>query len=349
MTEQPSSLEELRRAGPPEAGKPGPSRKAIVGWGVGMFLVLGLAWFVGGVVVPVRRTADVLRERDAARSITREQTAAFLDRLGGPGPARKRLELYLRLPPGVARHRRQAVLLLRDCGLSAHSPREQMEQAPIVLTSGERRELAALWEKMNKLPPREYEQTVLPAWKKYGDKAFLFALERLKGDNLYTWRKDPCRIDVHLRTRDIPNRTHRPVMQLLKAEIDSPYYIAAVMAFFPLPLTYEQCRVLMEFSDDKRVADPGHPRAMGPPYRLCDYAVYGVVNDLGLNEEYSQYDVQGDYEEKDREIQAFKRWWEANRAVVEKKLGELGPGIRYVPDGMFKGLPPGTDAEKPER
>ncbi len=330
-------------------GKPGPSRKAIIGWTVAMLAVAGLAWFVGAVVVPVRRTADVLRERDAARSITREQTAAFLDRLGGPDLARRRLEFYLCLPPWVARHRRQAVLLLRDCGRSAQSPKEQIEQPPIVLTPEERRELAALWEKMNKLPPREYEETVLPAWKKYGDKAFLFALEKLKGPNLYTWRKDPCRIDVYLRTRDIPNRTHRPVMQLLKAEIDSPYYIGAVMAFFPLPLTYEECRVRMEtFSDDKRVAEPGHPRAMGPPNRVCDYAVYGVVSDLELHEEYGQYESRS-YQERDREIQAFKRWWKTNKAVVEKKLGGMGPGIKYVPDGTFKSLPPGTAAEKPER
>jgi hypothetical protein len=99
------------------ATKPGPSRKAIIGWTVAMFVVLGLTWFVCAVVLPLRKTHAVLSRgrRLAKRNILWNHVRA-LNELGGDDAAVPLLDLYLRCPRRMAPCRREAMQLLRYCG-----------------------------------------------------------------------------------------------------------------------------------------------------------------------------------------------------------------------------------------
>jgi HEAT repeat protein len=79
-----------------QAAKPGPSRKAIIGWTLTMLAVLALAWFAGAVVVPYFQARSVVHEPHLL-------SASELRRLGPPRQAVRKLSVYLgisRLFPG---------------------------------------------------------------------------------------------------------------------------------------------------------------------------------------------------------------------------------------------------------
>ncbi len=81
----------------------------------GILLALGLAWFVGAVVVPVWKTRKVLGECDSS-ALTNEEAIV---KLGGKEQALRRLSLYLDMPDWVAPRRHGAVVLLGKCGEQA--------------------------------------------------------------------------------------------------------------------------------------------------------------------------------------------------------------------------------------
>lgn len=107
-------------------------------WTAGILLVLGLAWFIGAVVVPVWQVRPVLEEMwdgahshavsfqvtgepltdyGAAQALSGETEAAdrALVRLGGQDRAVGKLRLYLRLPSSLAPHKNMAVIVLGQC------------------------------------------------------------------------------------------------------------------------------------------------------------------------------------------------------------------------------------------
>jgi HEAT repeats len=105
--------------------KPGPSRKAIIGWTAGMLAVLGMAWFVGTVVVPVWQTHRVLSKQWPAL-LTAEKSPwgktrwelgekEAISLLGGRDQAVPRLLLYARMPRRIAPYRVEALFLLFRC------------------------------------------------------------------------------------------------------------------------------------------------------------------------------------------------------------------------------------------
>ena len=103
----------------PQAAKPGPSRRAIVGWTAGMFAALALAWFVGTVAVPAWRTAQVVSEQAAlssSGSVGTPDWPGAVETLGGPREAARRLRVYLSLPDAIAEDKGTAVDTLGSCG-----------------------------------------------------------------------------------------------------------------------------------------------------------------------------------------------------------------------------------------
>lgn len=87
------------------------TRSAVL-WTGGILLFLGAAWFVGAIVVPVRRTQlAVNRCFDGPDSLVPGE----IERLGGAAAARKKLLLYLRWPRSLAAHRSTAVFMLGKC------------------------------------------------------------------------------------------------------------------------------------------------------------------------------------------------------------------------------------------
>jgi HEAT repeat protein len=100
--------------------KSGPSRKAIVGWGVGMLVVLGLAWFAAAVVWPVWQVhnsiEDMLEEAPKLQSMglswSDRQELPYVEDLGGREATFAKMRMYLRMPKFVVRHRPRAAYLL---------------------------------------------------------------------------------------------------------------------------------------------------------------------------------------------------------------------------------------------
>lgn len=105
--------------------KSAPSRKAIIGWGVGMLAVLGLAYFIGAVGWPFYRTRQVVLEQAEWYNRNRGGASSLgpgpdlVDRLGPPEIAAKRLAAYMRRPNWIAPHKRSAIYLLAVCGRPA--------------------------------------------------------------------------------------------------------------------------------------------------------------------------------------------------------------------------------------
>ena len=97
-----------------EAGKPGPSRKAIIGWTAAMLAALGLCWFIGAVVVPVWKVRRVvLKHYDGY------YPSKGIEELGGSKRAAQRLALYLRAPKVLTARRGFAAVMLARCGEEA--------------------------------------------------------------------------------------------------------------------------------------------------------------------------------------------------------------------------------------
>ena len=124
----------------PVEKKPGPSRRAIIGWTVAMLTVLALSWTGGTLVVSARRVHKALELPviiyiSSEAEWPQEYRARAMASLGGADRAFGPLRLYARLPRSVASRRPRAVLLLGDCGARARCqrlpPSIDSSQAPV--------------------------------------------------------------------------------------------------------------------------------------------------------------------------------------------------------------------------
>ncbi len=134
----PSAAQQQAGGGRPEAGARdgaagGPSRKAIVGWTLVMFAVVGLAIFTGTVLIPALKTRAVVA-RHMVRSPVFGASLSFASdsmelpydaaaseavaELGGPEQAAETLALFMRLPAPLAseKQRARAVTIAAHCG-----------------------------------------------------------------------------------------------------------------------------------------------------------------------------------------------------------------------------------------
>jgi hypothetical protein len=102
---------------PPEPPpvKPGPSRKAIIGWTLAMLAVVGLACFTGFVVVPIWQTRQIVMKMDKEATTSVIAPHNYIQSLGGPENAVRRLHRYVRLPDWAAPEKDTAVQLLGFC------------------------------------------------------------------------------------------------------------------------------------------------------------------------------------------------------------------------------------------
>jgi hypothetical protein len=103
--------------------KPPRTWRPMLLWTLAILLVLGLVWFVTGVVVPAVGTNRILRELDSRRTKVepcpiwdRETEAGALERLGGAEKAFARLRIYRALPASIATHQQAALRLIGLCG-----------------------------------------------------------------------------------------------------------------------------------------------------------------------------------------------------------------------------------------
>jgi len=89
--------------------------------GVGVVLILALAFFLASFVGAMVHVHNVLRDgtENWGGIWTDENVEIAVKRLGGPERAAGQLSFYLRLPERVTTYRRQAVTLLGFCGKSA--------------------------------------------------------------------------------------------------------------------------------------------------------------------------------------------------------------------------------------
>jgi HEAT repeat protein len=99
----------------------GPSRKAIVGWTVGMLATLGTVWLVATAVVKIGEFRQVEKALevctpDRCAEVSDETKLKQVEFLGGPGPAARKLSFYLRLPKRWAYSKGIAVDMLGYCG-----------------------------------------------------------------------------------------------------------------------------------------------------------------------------------------------------------------------------------------
>ena len=106
-----------------QPAKPLRTWRPMVLWTCAILLALGLAWFIGAVVVPVWQTSLVVSDCAADQdffSMSRPfDFEKAIERLGGADKARHRLEVYLRLLRPAAEHRGVAIFLLGHCGEKA--------------------------------------------------------------------------------------------------------------------------------------------------------------------------------------------------------------------------------------
>ncbi len=113
-------------------GKPRTLRPIAL-WTAGILLALGLAWFVGAVVVPLAQLRAEIAELkvesglplglDYPANYGRMEPDAravwLIERMGGAGPASRRIRQYLGTPRAAAPERATAVYLLGFCGVHA--------------------------------------------------------------------------------------------------------------------------------------------------------------------------------------------------------------------------------------
>ena len=96
-----------------QPAKPPRTWRPMVGWTLGILAVLGLAWFVGAVAVPVWQVRRVIREPS---TVGLEED---IQRLGGPDRAAPKLGRYLGMPDPLAERKPRAASLLGFCGRQA--------------------------------------------------------------------------------------------------------------------------------------------------------------------------------------------------------------------------------------
>ena len=108
--------------------------RPMVLWSAGIVLALGVAWFVGGVVVPIFQTRNTVLEY-FDRGLNAE---AAVERLGGPERAAARLRFYQRLPGAIAPFKASAASLLvwgtmsrGEAVAALHDPSDDVRHAAI--------------------------------------------------------------------------------------------------------------------------------------------------------------------------------------------------------------------------
>jgi HEAT repeat protein len=97
--------------------------RPMAAWSAGIVLALGLAWLICAVAAPAWQVHRVLA--DEAEMVAKGRPALApspVDRLGGKATAARKLDLYLRLPKGLARYKRGALALLAGCGPAGVGP-----------------------------------------------------------------------------------------------------------------------------------------------------------------------------------------------------------------------------------
>lgn len=113
-------------------------------WTAGILLALGLAWFVGAVVVPVWQVRSKMGHVQWFVSGPVTKVAGgeeIVADLGGQETAARKLTLYLCMPRAVAPNKHYAVVLLRDIGPIAKSAIPALE--PLLKDADESMRFAA--------------------------------------------------------------------------------------------------------------------------------------------------------------------------------------------------------------
>jgi hypothetical protein len=89
-------------------------------WSAGILLMLGLAWFVGAVVVPVWQVhRELVRFRLEIKRVGSGRYSEVVPRLGGPDRAISSIRLYLLMPTRLADKKGSALGVLGCCGKRA--------------------------------------------------------------------------------------------------------------------------------------------------------------------------------------------------------------------------------------
>jgi len=99
-----------------QASKPLRTWLPMMLWTAGILLALGLAWFIGAVVVPAWKVDGVLKSHDWRYTNSFIEPNPVLEKLGGPERAAESLGAYVRLPSWAAKHRVYAVECMPLCG-----------------------------------------------------------------------------------------------------------------------------------------------------------------------------------------------------------------------------------------
>ncbi len=100
------------------------SRRIYVWWGVAIALLLASVFICWRVVVPAWQAHHVLGKHNsrvqlAGRDVFFPPSAPYVAELGGPGPAARKLAVYLRAPEWGFKRRQWAMHLLAGCGRPA--------------------------------------------------------------------------------------------------------------------------------------------------------------------------------------------------------------------------------------
>jgi hypothetical protein len=87
--------------------------RPMAAWTAGILLALGLAWFVGAMVLPVWQVRTILMDKGNYQMGSLNVDVA---RLGGKESSARTLSIYMQLPDKLAPRKRWCVRLLEECG-----------------------------------------------------------------------------------------------------------------------------------------------------------------------------------------------------------------------------------------
>ncbi len=93
--------------------------RPMVAWTLGILAILGLAWFVGAVAVPVWQVRTIVKSWEGGRYHPMYTGRFFtyeIAQLGGPASASRKLGIYLRTRIGSSANRLVATAILGECG-----------------------------------------------------------------------------------------------------------------------------------------------------------------------------------------------------------------------------------------
>ena len=243
--------------------------------------------------------------------------------------------------------------------------------AAIVLSQEEKAALSNLWGEARELlstgrpeDDKKYTKEVVPKWRRYGAKAALFAIEKLKEDDfapLDEFDRGRVRQIVGRLLDDAPRDSRvRVLVEKLKGKEGNGYYVGYLIICLMPFVSYEICETLMGLADDKRPATRAEPCEEAQQPRVCDWACYFVIDRLGLQSHYPN--ETRETVDRDKDIEKFKAWWTANKATVRKKLkgvpldgfvslvDETSDSVKTIPrEGKLPpvpSLPPGAIAQE---